>query len=271
MRFSRGVFSQTQLSGNLLEDLQARGRYSFSYPTLVLETGKSEKAVERALSRLRQHGAIANPRKGFYVIVPPEYRVSGCLPATWFIDDMMNFVGEPYYVGLLSAAELYGAAHHRPQEFQVVTERSHRGIECGRTRIRFFSKRYLSRTLTTKHKTRTGYMQVSTPEATALDLVRYAFELGGLSSVAIVVSELTEHLKPRELVRAAHGFELSIVQRLGFILDKLNKHKLSDPLSKWLLDQRPRVVSLRSNGSADAAAVDGRWRINVNEEIDIEA
>jgi len=254
-----------------IEDLQAGGRYSFSYPTLVSATGKSEKAVERALSRLRQHGTVANPRKGFYVIVPPEYRVSGCLPATWFIDDMMKFMDEQYYVGLLSAAELYGAAHHRPQEFQVVTARSHRELECGRTRIRFFSKRYVEKTLTTRHKTRTGYMQVSTPEATALDLVRYSFELGGLGSVAVVVSELSEHIKSRELVRAAAGFELSVTQRLGFVLDQLNKHKLSDPLSRWLLGQRPRLILLRSAGNGDKATIDERWRVKVNEEIDIEA
>lgn len=253
-----------------IEDLQAKGRYSFSYPTLVTASGKSEKAVERALSRLRQHGAVANPRKGFYIIVPPEYRVAGCLPPTWFIDDMLKFMDEPYYVGLLSAAELYGAAHHRPQEFQVVTERSHRTIECGRTRIRFFSKRYIRKTPTTKQKTRTGYMQVSTPEATAFDLVRYSFELGGLSSIAVVVGELAENLKPRELVKTAREFELSVVQRLGFILDRLNKQRLSDPLSKWLLDQRPRLILLRSDRAADSAVIDDRWRVKVNEEIDIE-
>lgn len=254
-----------------IEDLQARGRYSFSYPTLLTKTGKSEKAVERALSRLRQRGAIAAPRKGFYVIVPPEYRVSGCLPATWFIDDMMKVVGEPYYVGLLSAAELYGAAHHHPQEFQVVTLRSHRALKCGRIRIHFFSKRHWNKTLAIKHKTRTGYMQVSTPEATALDLVRYSFELGGLSSVAVVLSELTKHIQPTKLVRAAKAFDLSVVQRLGFVLDKINERKLSDPLSRWLLERRPRLVLLRSNGSPGSAVIDDRWRIKVNEEINIEA
>ena len=253
-----------------IESLQARGRYSFSYSTIVSGTGKSEKAVERALSRMRRHGAIANPRKGFYVIVPPEYRIASCLPATWFIDDMMKFLDEPYYVGLLSAAELYGAAHHRPQEFQVITERSHRPIECGRTRIRFFSKRHLEETLTTKQKTRTGYMRISTPEASALDLVRYSFELGGLNSVAVVVSELAESLKPRELIRASAKFELSVVQRLGVILDMIDKRKLSDPLSKWLSEQKPRPILLRTDVSDNSASIDERWRVKINEEISIE-
>lgn len=38
----------------------------------------------------------------------------------------MKFLGQPYYVGLLSAAALHGAAHHQPQEFQVVTNKQFR-------------------------------------------------------------------------------------------------------------------------------------------------
>lgn len=254
-----------------IESLQAQGRYSFSYPILLAASGKQYKAVERALSRLRKGGAIANPRKGFYVIVPPEYRISGCLPASWFIDDMMKFMEENYYVGLLSAAELYGSAHHRPQELQVVAERSHRAVECGRARIRFFSKRCIEKTPVAKHKTRTGYMLVSTPEATSLDLVRYSFELGGLSAVAVTISELTEHLKPRRLVRAAEVFDLSVSQRLGFLLDRLGKQKLADQLSAWVLKQRPRLALLRSDGLTGAGLVDQRWRLRVNAEVAVEA
>lgn len=252
-----------------ITDLQARGRYTFSYSTLKSGTGKSEKAVERALARLRQQGKVASPRKSFYVIVPPEYRVSGCLPATWFIDDMMGFLGEDYYVGLLSAAEIYGAAHHRPQELQIVTKKSYRSIVCGRSRVRFFLKRALSTTPTIKRKTRTGYMQVSTPEATALDLIRYSFSLGGLSSAAVVISELAEILKPRELVKTAKAFELPVVQRLGFVLDKLNKPDLSKPLSKWLHTQNPRLILLRNNAQNNSAIVDERWFVKVNEELEL--
>jgi hypothetical protein len=119
--------------------------FSPSQP-LRAETAKTEKAVERSLSRLREHGTIASPRKGFYVIVPPEYRAAGCLPASWFIDDLMKFIKEPYYIGLLSAAELFGAAHHRPQELQVISKQARRPLECGRVRIRFFAKRYIKQT-----------------------------------------------------------------------------------------------------------------------------
>jgi predicted transcriptional regulator of viral defense system len=254
-----------------IEGLQARGQYWFSYQMLVAETDKTEKAVERSLSRLREHGTIASPRKGFYVIVPPEYRAAGCLPATWFIDDLMKFINEPYYIGLLSAAELFGAAHHRPQELQVISERARRPVECGRVRIRFFAKRYIEKTPTTSHKVRTGYMRISTPEATALDLVRYSFELGGLDSAAVVIAELSETMKPRELLKAAESFELSVVQRLGFILDKIERVSLSDPLSKWLMQQRPRLVLLSTEKSAEQSQINERWRLKVNDDIEVEA
>lgn len=234
-------------------------------------TEKTEKAVERSLSRLRERGLIESPRKGFYVIVPPEYRAAACIPANWFIDDLMKFINEQYYIGLLSAAELFGAAHHRPQELLVISERAHRPLECGRVRVRFVSKRYIQDTPTTSHKVRTGYMRISTPEATALDLVRYSFELGGLDSVAVVIAELSETIKPRELVKAAEFFELSVVQRLGSILDKIERGSLSDQLSKWLMQKRPRLVVLSTERPADQSQINERWRLKVNDDIGVEA
>ena len=48
---------------------------------------------------------IADPNRGFHVVVPPAYRRLGCLRADQFIPDLMAHLGEPYYVGLLSAAK----------------------------------------------------------------------------------------------------------------------------------------------------------------------
>jgi hypothetical protein len=36
-------------------------------------------------------------------------------------------------------------------------------------------------------------------------------------------------------------------------------------------NQRPRLALLRSDGATESGHVDGRWRLNVNEEIDIES
>src|SRR5690606_2826851 len=82
------------------------------------------------------------------------------------IDDIMRFLDQPYYVGLLTAAAIHGAAHHRPQEFQVVTDRPTRQITVGRVRIRFVQKCTIHEAAVQEVKTETGTMPVSTPEET---------------------------------------------------------------------------------------------------------
>ena len=60
------------------------------------------------------------PYKGFYTIVPPEYRTAGCIPPEQFIPDLMDYLGEAYYAGLLSVSEYHGAAHHGDLESTIV-------------------------------------------------------------------------------------------------------------------------------------------------------
>ena len=60
------------------------------------------------------------PFRGFHLIVPPEYRALGCLPADQFVPQLMEHLGLVYYAGLLSAASLHGAAHQAPMVFQTI-------------------------------------------------------------------------------------------------------------------------------------------------------
>ena len=105
---------KTSSPGTFLETLQASGRYAFRRTEALKTLGISRVALKHALWRLARAGRVATPRRGFYVIVPPEYRVAGCPPADWFIDDLMAHLGRPYYVGLLTAGALHGAAHQAP-------------------------------------------------------------------------------------------------------------------------------------------------------------
>lgn len=183
----------------------------------------------------------------------------------------MKFHGLPYYVGLLSAAALHGAAHQQPQEFQVITNTTLRPVAVGRTRIRFFLKWHLAETPTTEVKTDTGAMRVSTPEATALDLVRYVGKAGHLSNVATVLSELSEKIDAENLVEAAKGeIELSVVQRLGFLLDHFASPHVAASLAKWLETKRPRPVPLRPERHPQVTEKDARWQILVNEKVEVD-
>lgn len=124
-----------------ISDLVAGGRYCFSAEEAIPALEASEVATRAALRRLRQKGELAMPYRGFYIVVPPEFRNIGCLPAGHFIPSLMAYLDEKYYAGLLSAAEYHGAAHQRPQVFQVVVARNKSEITCGKVRGIFVARK----------------------------------------------------------------------------------------------------------------------------------
>jgi len=185
-----------------VDQLQATGTYTFSHADARAALPASEIAVDNALRRLKKRGRIVAPRRGFYVIVPTEYITAGSPPPSWFIDDLMGFLGQPYYVGLLSAAAIHGASHQQPMTFQVVTDRPTREGVAGRARITFHMSRQVRETPATQAQTETGTMLVSTPESTAFDLVRFWGACGGWSNVATVLLELAERSSPKLSARS---------------------------------------------------------------------
>ncbi len=260
------IVSSRGIAG-FVDDLQSGGRYTFSFD----ETGRlggSDVAHRSAIRRLKQKGRLASPRKGFLVIVPVEYRSTGAPPASWFVDDLMRHVGQPYYVGLLSAAAIHGAAHQHPQVFQVVTSKPTASASVGRVRLEFFRKRRLERTATTRVKTETGEMTVSTPEATAFDLVRHFGAAGHMGNVATVLSELAEVLDPGRLAEAAGSASLPEVQRAGYLLEISGHGGIAAPLADLVAARRARRVLLRTDARAGGMPVSDRWRLVVNERVE---
>ena len=253
-----------------VETLQSSGRYVFTRDEARQALRLSDIALKNALWRLVRSGRIASPRRGFNVIVPPEYRAAGSIPPSWFIQDLMTYLGRPYYVGLLSAAALHGAAHQAPHELQVVTDRSLRPVEMGRVRIRFVKKARPSQTPTVGIKTPTGNIKVSAPEATALDLVHYVEHAGFLSNVATVLNELAERLDPAALARAveAEG-EPVYAQRLGYLLERTGHAELAASLHEWIKVKACRVTPLRPDLPMVGVPRDRRWRVAVNEEVEL--
>jgi predicted transcriptional regulator of viral defense system len=255
----------------LVDSYQASGRYVLLRAQALKALGISDEALKKAAQRLVAKRRLAVPRRGFFIIVPMEYREIGAPPPAWYIDELMKFSEQPYYVGLLSAASLHGAAHHQPQEFQIVTNKQLRPAVAGRARLRFFRKRHIERAPTMTMKTETGTMRVSTPETTALDLLRYIEGAGHLGIVATVLAELAEKMDGQRLVEAAKlDGEIANIQRLGHILDQVGANELGAPLAAWIAEQRPRGVPLRSDRSTRRATKDPRWRLLVNEKVEAE-
>lgn len=252
-----------------VESLQERGRYTFSRDEALSALGSTPIALKRAAERLKAKRRLATPRRGFYTIVPLEYRQSGSPPAASFIDQLMQFHGASYYVGLLSAAEIHGAAHQRPQEFQVFADEQLRPVVVGRNRIRFFLKKDVADTPVELVRTTSGRMRVSTPEATALDLVRFYDRVGHLSHVATVLGELAEKINASKLVVAAEAEgESAVAQRLGYLLERMGAAKAASKLFKWVDRRSPKPVLLAPDKQGQEIARDARWRMIVNVELE---
>ena len=223
------------------------------------------------MSRLAAKGEIASPARGFYVIVPPEYRRLGCLPADQFIPAFMEYRRIRYYVGLLSAAQYHGAAHHRPQEFQVVLGRNRPPISCGSVRVSFIARRTMSDVPVRRFNTPRGTVVVSTLEATAVDLVGYMHHAGGVDRVAGVLSELGGDMDPRLLVEASKSASILWAQRLGYLLEHVGAGDKAALLKEHVRNSARNFTKLLPAADADNAPRSKDWRLYVNAEVEAEA
>ena len=251
-----------------IADLASRGRYHFTTEEAVKALRVSAPAGRAALRRLKAKGEIADPYRGFHVIVPPEYRRLGCLPPEQFVPQLMDHLQEQYYVALLSAAEIHGAAHHRPQRFQVMVAKNRRPIECGEVRVQFVARKNLERTPIVEKNTPRGRMRVASPEATALELVGYEDHCGGLNNVASVLAELVEAIDVAQLIAAARLCPIAWVQRLGYLLDVTDQAHAAEPLIEYVRDHAVVVVPLVPKKPTARATRIERWKLAVNADVE---
>jgi predicted transcriptional regulator of viral defense system len=251
-----------------IKGLLQQGKHHFTTEDAVQAMGGGRKPMARALKRLISKGELASPQRSFYVVVPPEYQALGCLPAEQFVPQLMDSVGEVYHVALLSAAQLHGAAHHRPQRFQVMVGKPRSSIECGKVCVDFYVRKDLTRVATMDKNTPRGYVRVSSPEATALELVGYAKHAGGLDNVATVLSDLAESIDAGRLAAEAHKAPLAWSQRLGFLFELVEAGELAKALLPYVRARVTRVAPLDASLPRTGAKRSERWRIAVNTDVE---
>jgi len=250
--------------------LQSRGCYYFEREQVSQAVDRGETAFELALSRLVKKGRVARVRGDFFIIIPLEYRAIGALPASWFIDPFMHFMKVDYYVGLLSAAEQYGATHQQVMTFQVMSNKAIRPIRVGEVTIDFFYRKVIPSKFLRSVKTETGKMQVASPEILVFDLLKYIEASGQIHNVATVLYELQENLSIDALLEfiKTNGIGNVYVQRLGYLMEYLKLDVDAEPLNVWLsqkkLDYRPLVMG----STTPIIEKNKRWHILVNEVVE---
>lgn len=258
-----------------IEEQQSWGRYVFSLERVKKEFPElSEAAILLSLNRLSGKNRIVSIYKGFYLIVPPEYSSKGILPPLNFIDDLMTFIGKPYYVGLLSAAALHGAAHQQPQEFFIITSSKQLATRKKGIIINYFTKKNISRISVEKRKTEMGYVYVSSPELTAADLVYYQNRIGGLNRICLVINELAEVMKVKNITpELVSILTIPTIQRLGFILERIVYQEVLAERLYSVSQQKNRKFfwqPLKTGGERKGSDTDGKWKIIINTTVTIE-
>jgi predicted transcriptional regulator of viral defense system len=257
---------------SFIDEQRANGKYSFTTDGLHSQLEVSENALKKSLQRLKSQKAVVMVRKGFYVIVPPEYRAKGIIPTSFYVNDLMKFLNRDYYVGLLNAAALHGAAHQQPQSYSVITEGiALRPINNVNVNITFYIKKSWNKKDVVKKKVETGFINISSPQLTTLDLVNYHNEVGGFNRVATVIEELREYIQAEKLVESAKQYdEVAVVQRLGYLLEYvLEENELSDILYKYLESIGFYTTLLRPQRKKPESMVTGnRWKIVPNIEVE---
>lgn len=246
---------------SLWDELLSDGVVSITASRLAERAGTTPESTHLAAHGAKKRKKIFSPTKGLYVLVPPEYRAWGVVPADWFIDDMMTHLGRTYYLGFLTAAARHGASHQAAQVFQVVTDRPVADRVVGSIRMQFHSTSYVRNRPTQRMTGPTGTLIVATPETCALDLAERPDLGGGVNLLLEVLGGLPLHAE--RLIEAARARSRATVRRCGWILERthpqLELEGLRNLAAPGAGDDTPLVAAGERRGSHDRG-----WGILVN-------
>lgn len=255
-RRSRGLVAR------LLDHREAQGLVLFTAGELAEEGQLSLLAVKRQLAHLGARVVRLPGRPEAFLLVAPEHRERGAPPVLWWIGAYMQLRLQPYYVGLLSAAELHGSSQQAVQVVQVLTNKATRPIYLGRLRVEFHVKKEVEVTPTIQPPGMHSPVAVSTPEATAVDLIEYSHRIGGIARAADVISGMAPVLTVAGLREAlARDPRHPAHQRLGYVLQTLG---LKESLIKEVMRHLPKLrrpVPLQTQLQCTVESVIEPWQV----------
>ena len=246
-----------------LEKKLRSGSITFTKSDAIGFLGSSELAFLRSAQRLQKKGILLKPVNGFYVIIEVEYRSAGGPQPIYFLAKMMKYLKLPYYVGLLSAAKYHGATHQSVFETQVCTTKPLLPIKYGKHRIQFITNKFTERIpkqlLTTPH----GDIQISSSEATLVDMIRYNKKSVGLSHVATVILEMRQKINEKKIKLLTNIYhDVPLMQRVGYLLEVVSG-KPANFLQQWLRSQEVHVIKLEPR-LKKSRNKNSRWSVDVN-------
>ncbi len=209
----------------LLEKLQEQGKRVFSTDEAQTILGSNRSNTVVILSRLQQQKRILSLTRGLYALWPPSERKWGLHPLP-IIDTFMRFKKMSYYVGLLSAADYHGAAHQKPQILQVMVPKQLHLRKLVHLGISLHVKKDFPQLGIEKATIPSGYVFYSCPEMTALDILTYQSESGGIHNVCTVIKDLIPSFERNRFIEVLKHYPINAaIQRLGYLMEIFNADK----------------------------------------------
>jgi len=257
-----------------IKQREIAGRPTFSIADVKEDfSNTSVRVITSELYRLSKQSIIVSVYKCFYTVIPVQYSARGVVPPLYYIDQLMSYLGKPYYISLLSAAELHGAAHQRPQKFSVTTILPKTTTSSQyNNQLMWNYRREIPENLLMQKNSETGRVKFSSPELTAVDLVQYNQLIGGLSMAATVLEELLEYTDfNKQFETLLSVTNIPTLQRLGYIAEViLEETEQANTLFNLLKSNNKRMkkVPLDSDHSTDGCQIDNRWNVIINQTIE---
>lgn len=254
----------------LLDDLEAAGKRTFTTGDAMKRLGSGRKNTLATLGGLKRAKRIVSLTKGLYALWHPSERKWGIHPLP-ILDALMRYRNSPYYVGLLSAADHYGVAHHKPQVLQVIIPKQIRFRKAEELAISFHVlKKFPFEGLSTI-KTQSVMVIFSSPERTALDLFYFESVCGGFKNICLVIQNLISKLKPEDLEKMIDKYPYSSsIQKLGYMLENFNAdRRLLRIVTKWARNKKLPNIAL-SYRLPKKGKVHQLWHIIENTKIEVE-
>ena len=261
----------------MIFSFEKQGKITFSRDELRRSfPDKTARALELSVNKLIKEKRLISIWKGFYVIIPVEYATWGVVPPTLYMDYLMKYIDRKYYVALLNAAEFYGAAHQSPQQYSVVCEFPYiRDLKKKDTHVHFIvTRKTIPQSWLKSFNTEKGIVMVSKPELTAVDLITFQKEIGGLNRACTVLYELMEVVRFGKLDKLFFDYvPTSTIQRLGYLLE----NELEQPKQASILFSKAKTfncffqkIPLKYNKPTTDCENNEKWKIIVNEKIEID-
>lgn len=255
---------RTGVAAAFVEERLERGLITFDLAELTRQTGLSDVAAKNQLHRLPGRVVRVSPHQAFFLIVESQHRPMGAPPVEWWLDDYFRWLGRPYYLALLSAAEVYDSAPQAVQVKQVMTDVPRREISVGRLRILCFVKNRMERTPVQQPPNAYAPLRISTPEATALDMIRYASRIGGMERALETLTPLLPLFRASELKRALDAEnDVAVAQRFGYLIETAGHHRWARIVRHWLPPRLVRLPLHSSKQDLTETEQSSRWRILV--------